>query len=214
MKRVLDIILSLVGLLVALPFSIPIMLILRFTDKGEIFYVQQRVGKGGKLFGIIKFSSMVKNSPNIGAGLLTIKDDPRIFPFGRFLRKTKFNEIPQLINILKGEMSIVGPRPQVPSHFDFFPEHVKKEIVKITPGLTGIGSIVFRNEETMLHNNGKTYDEYYRNDIAPYKGELELWYIKNMSLLLDLVLIFLTAWVIFFPDSRLYEKVLKDLPQR
>ncbi|MBU1752403.1 sugar transferase [bacterium] len=214
MKRVLDIILSLVGLLVALPFSIPIMLILRFTDKGEIFYVQQRVGKGGKLFGIIKFSSMVKNSPNIGAGLLTIKDDPRIFPFGRFLRKTKFNEIPQLINILKGEMSIVGPRPQVPTHFDFFPEHVKKEIVKITTGLTGIGSIVFRDEETMLHNNGKTYDEYYRNDIAPYKGELELWYIKNMSLWLDLVLIFLTAWVIFFPDSRLYEKVLKNLPQR
>ena len=214
MKRVLDIILSLVGLLVALPFSIPIMLILRFTDKGEIFYVQQRVGKGGKLFGIIKFSSMVKNSPNIGAGLLTIKDDPRIFPFGRFLRKTKFNEIPQLINILKGEMSIVGPRPQVPSHFDFFPEHVKKEIVKITPGLTGIGSIVFRDEETMLHNNGKSYDEYYRDDIAPYKGELELWYIKNMSLWLDLMLILLTAWVVFFPESRLYEKVLKDLPQR
>ncbi|MFH1963157.1 MAG: sugar transferase [bacterium] len=214
MKRALDIILSLFGLLLVLPISIPIMLILRFTDEGEIFYIQQRVGKGGKLFGILKFSTMVKNSPNMGAGLLTVENDPRIFPFGRFLRKTKLNEIPQLINILKGEMSIVGPRPQVPTHFDFFPEHVKKEIVKITTGLTGIGSIVFRDEETMLHNNGKTYDEYYRNDIAPYKGELELWYIKNMSLWLDLVLIFLTAWVIFFPDSRLYEKVLKNLPQR
>ncbi|MBU0700703.1 sugar transferase [bacterium] len=214
MKRALDIILSLFGLLLVLPISIPIMLILRFTDEGEIFYIQQRVGKGGKLFGILKFSTMVKNSPNMGAGLLTVENYPRIFPFGRFLRKTKLNEIPQLINILKGEMSIVGPRPQVPTHFDFFPEHVKKEIVKITTGLTGIGSIVFRDEETMLHNNGKTYDEYYRNDIAPYKGELELWYIKNMSLRLDLVLIFLTAWVIFFPDSRLYEKVLKDLPQR
>ncbi|MFH1897225.1 MAG: sugar transferase [Candidatus Desantisbacteria bacterium] len=214
MKRTIDIILSLIGLLLFLPFSIPIMLILRFTDEGEIFYIQQRVGRGGKLFGMLKFSSMVKNSPNMGAGLLTVENDPRIFPFGRFLRKTKANEIPQLINILKGEMSIVGPRPQVPAHFDFFPEHVKKELIKITPGLTGIGSIVFRDEETMLHNNGKSYDEYYRDDIAPYKGELELWYIKNMSLWLDLMLILLTAWVVFFPESRLYEKVLKDLPQR
>lgn len=198
MKRTIDIILSLIGLLLFLPFSIPIMLILRFTDEGEIFYIQQRVGRGGKLFGMLKFSSMVKNSPNMGAGLLTVENDPRIFPFGRFLRKTKLNEIPQLINILKGEMSIVGPRPQVPAHFDFFPEHVKKEIIKIQPGLTGIGSIVFRDEETMLHNNGKSYDEYYRDDIAPYKGELELWYIKNMSLWLDLMLILLTAWVVFF----------------
>jgi len=213
MKRALDIILSLFGLLLVLPISIPIMLILRFTAQGEIFYIQQRVGKGGKLFKILKFSTMVKNSPNIGAGLLTVENDPRIFPFGRFLRKTKLNEIPQLINILKGEMSIVGPRPQVEAHFNFFPEHVKKEITKIKPGLTGIGSIVFRNEEAILHSNGKSYDEYYRNDIAPYKGELELWYIKNMSLRLDLLLILLTAWVIFSPNSMLYKKVLRDLPQ-
>jgi lipopolysaccharide/colanic/teichoic acid biosynthesis glycosyltransferase len=212
-KRVLDIILSLAGLLLLLPVSIPIMLILKLTGQGEIFYIQQRVGKGAKLFGMIKFSSMVKNSPNIGAGLLTVENDPRIFPFGRFLRKTKVNELPQLINVLKGDMSIVGPRPQVMAHFDFFPEHVKGELIKINPGLTGIGSIVFRDEESILHSNGKSYDEYYKNEIVPYKGELELWYSKNMSLWLDIVLIFLTAWVIFFPHSKLYNKILKGLPK-
>ena len=214
MKRVLDIILSLIGLLVFLPISIPIMLILKLSDEGEIFYIQQRAGKGGKLFGIIKFSSMVKNSPNIGAGLLTVENDPRILPFGRFLRKTKLNELPQLINVLKGDMSIVGPRPQVPTHFDFFPEHVKRELIKMEPGLTGIGSIVFRDEESILHSNGKSYDEYYRNEITPYKGKLELWYSRNMSLWLDSILIFLTVWVILFPNSKLYKKILKDLPEK
>ncbi|MDI6780738.1 MAG: sugar transferase [bacterium] len=213
MKRVFDIIAALVGMLLFLPLSIPIMLILRFTNEGEVFYIQQRVGKGYKLFGILKFASMIKNSPNIGAGLLTVENDPRIFPFGRFLRKTKLNELPQLINVLKGDMSIVGPRPQVPAHFEFFPEHVKRELIKIKPGLTGIGSIVFRDEETILHNSGKSYNEYYENDIAPYKGEIELWYIKNMSLWLDIVLIFLTVWVVFFPKSILYEKILKGLPE-
>lgn len=213
-KRLLDITLSLIGLLLFLPFGIPIILILKFTGEGEVFYTQQRIGKGGKPFGVFKFATMLKDSPNIGSGLFTEENDPRIFRFGKFLRKTKLNEVPQLINVLKGDMSIVGPRPQVPAHFDVFPEHVKEELVKVTPGLTGVGSIVFCHEETMLHNSGKSYKEYYKNDIVPYKGELELWYIKNSSLWLDITLIFLTAWVVFFPNSRLYEKILKGLPER
>jgi lipopolysaccharide/colanic/teichoic acid biosynthesis glycosyltransferase len=122
--------------------------------------------------------------------------------------------VPQLINVLKGEMSIVGPRPQVLAHFDVFPEYVKKELIKVKPGLTSIGSIVFRDEETILHNSGKSYEECYKNDIAPYKGELELWYIKNRSLRLDLLLIFLTMWVVIFPNSKIYKKVLKGLPEK
>jgi lipopolysaccharide/colanic/teichoic acid biosynthesis glycosyltransferase len=213
-KRLFDIILSLIGLLLFLPFGLIIAIILKFTGEGEVFYIQPRVGRGGKLFGVLKFATMPKNSPNMGAGLFTLKDDPRVFRFGKFLRKTKLNEVPQLINVLKGEMSIVGPRPQVPAHFDVFPEHVKKELIKVRPGITGIGSIVFRNEETILHNSGKSYEECYKNDIAPYKGELELWYIKNSSLRLDCLLIFLTIWVVFFPNSKIYKKVLKGLSEK
>ncbi|MDH4262409.1 MAG: sugar transferase [Spirochaetia bacterium] len=212
MKRLLDLILSIMAFTLILPLMIPVMLILRFTGEGEVFYLQQRVGKSGKNFGLMKFATMVKNSPNVGGGLLTQKNDPRILPFGKFLRKTKINELPQLINIIKGEMSIVGPRPQAVKHFEVFPEHVKKEIITLTPGLTGIGSIVFRDEETILHESGRPYDDFYNNVIAPYKGELEIWYKKNQSMILDLKLIFLTAWIILSPKSSLYKKILKNLP--
>ena len=152
------------------------MLILRFTGEGEVFYRQLRVGKGGKLFGLLKFATMLKDSPNIGSGLHTLKGDPRVLPFGRFLRKTKLNELPQLINILKGDMSVIGPRPQAPAHFDAFPEHIRPELVKVRPGLSGIGSIVFRDEETLLSRPGIDHEHFYKEVIAPYKGELELWF--------------------------------------
>jgi len=213
MKRLIDLTLSLIAFLLISPLMIPVMILLRFTGEGEVFYRQDRVGKDGRIFGLLKFATMLKNSPAIGAGLLTEKGDPRILPLGRFLRKTKINELPQLINIIKGDMSIVGPRPQALKHFEIYPERVKKEIITLTPGLTGIGSIVFRDEETMLHNSGRPYEDFYNNVIAPYKGELEIWYKNHQSILLDFKLIFLTAWVIFFPESSLYKSMLKNLPE-
>lgn len=214
MQRIFDIIFSIFGLTLSLPFFIPIMIILKLTGEHEIFYLQNRVGKGGNLFKIIKFASMMKNSVNCGAGLFTLKDDPRVFAFGRFLRKTKLNEIPQLINVLLGDMSFVGPRPQVPAHFELYSEHVKKEIVNVQPGLTGIGSIIFRNEEDLLSHQNSSYDEYYKNIIVPYKGDIELWYIKNNnSLQLYFLIIFITIWVVFFSKSKVYLKLFKDLPQ-
>jgi len=213
-KRLLDITLSLIGLLFFLPFGIPIALILKITGERDIFYIQPRVGKEGRLFGVFKFATMLRNSPDIGGGLFTAEDDPRVFPFGKFLRKTKLNEVPQLLNVLKGDMSLVGPRPQVPAHFDPFPEHVKKELVKIKPGLTGVGSIIFRDEETILHNSGKSYEECYKEDIAPYKGDLELWYIRNQSFLLDLKIILMTVWVVLFPDSKIYQKFFPEISKK
>jgi lipopolysaccharide/colanic/teichoic acid biosynthesis glycosyltransferase len=190
-----------------------IILILRITGEGEIFYRQQRIGLGGKLFGVFKFATMAKNSENIGTGLITVKGDPRVFPVGRFLRKTKINEFPQIVNILIGDMSVVGPRPQVPLHFGVFPEKVKQKIVDVRPGLTGIGSIVFRDEESILEKNkALSYDECYSQLIAPYKGELELWYIRKRSFLTYVSLITLTAWVVVFPNSKIYLKIYKDLP--
>ena len=212
MSRLLDIVLAGFALIVLAPLLLAVALVLRLTGEGEVFYRQQRVGRGGQPFGLLKFATMLKDSPNIGPGLLTLKDDPRVLPVGRWLRKTKLNELPQLINIVKGDMSVIGPRPQAPKHFDVFPEHVKRELIKVRPGLSGIGSIVFRDEESMLSRPGIDPGHVYRDVIAPYKGELELWFIRNQRISMNLLLIFLTVWVIVFPDSTLYRRVLRDLP--
>lgn len=214
MQRIFDIILSIVIILILSPVLIIIIVALSVTGEREVFYVQQRVGKGGSLFGAFKFATMVKNSSKMGTGLITTKDDPRVLPIGKILRKTKINEFPQLFNILIGDMSFVGPRPQVQKHFDVFPDHVKTEIIKIRPGLTGIGSIVFRDEESILERNRHlSYDECYSTLIAPYKGELELWYIKNRNILTYFLLIGITAWVVIFPNSKIYETIFPGLPK-
>ena len=133
---------------------------------------------------------------------------------GGFLRKTKINELPQIINVLLGTMSVVGPRPQMKVDYDVYPEHVKKIIYNSKPGITGIGSIVFRDEEKEITEATLPPKEHYAKYIAPYKGELEIWYQKNKSLYTDFMLIFLTAWVIIFSESQLVYKVFSDLPIR
>jgi len=212
-KRCIDIVVSLLGLLVFLPFGLVIVVILKLSGEGEVFFRQPRVGKGGRTFGLLKFATMLKDSPNMGTGLLTVQDDPRVLPFGRFLRKAKLNEVPQLLNILAGDMSVIGPRPQAVPHFMLFPEHVRTEITKVRPGLSGIGSIVFRDEERLLNSNSGSVTETYASEISLYKGELEVWYVKNQTLWVDFLLFVLTAWVIVFPGSRIVDRVFKDLPK-
>ena len=214
MQRFFDILFSSLALIVLSPILIPIAIILRFTGEGEVFYKQKRVGQGGKEFDLIKFATMLKDSPNLHTGTITVKNDPRVLPVGRFLRKTKINELPQLINILKGDMSIIGPRPQDKRCFIAFPKKAQEEIIKVKPGLSGIGSIVFRDEEVTLDNCNLEYDDCYDYHIAPYKGELEIWYNKNNSLYVYFMLIFLTIWVVIFPNSQLYTKVFKNLPKK
>lgn len=213
-KRIIDFVLSFLVILVLLPFWIPICIVLLLTGEHEVFYCQERIGYKNKPFYIWKHATMVKNSPNIGNGLYTTRNDPRVLPAGRILRKTKINELPQIINILKGDMSIVGPRPLVAETFEPYPDHVKKSIYNVKPGLTGIGSIVFRNEERLLSETKLPPKEFYKNHISPYKGELELWYQRNLSFYTDFMLIFLTAWVIIFPESKLPFRLFKDLPQK
>ena len=212
MTRLLDIILSFIALLLFLPFGIVVVLILRLTGEGEIFYIQDRVGRNGKHFGLLKFATMLKNSPTIGTGDVTIKNDPRVLPIGRFLRKTKINEIPQLINILKGDMSIIGPRPQTSKNFDFFPDEEKEIIMSMRPGLSGVGSIVFRDEETIVANSGKSVEKCYHELIGPYKAKLEIWYSKHQNIGTYLLLIMITVWVIIFPKSEIYRKIWTSLP--
>lgn len=214
MKRVFDILSSGILILVISPLLIPIMILLRLTGEGKVFYIQQRVGKGGQPFGLIKFATMLENSPNLPGGDVTMGNDPRVLPMGRILRKTKINELPQLINIFIGDISVVGPRPLTPKTFSYYPKQVKEELKDLKPGLTGIGSIVFRDEESILANSDKPHLQCYEEDIAPYKGDLEVWYKYNQSFFLDIQLIFLTIWVIIFPNSRVYESLYSDLPRR
>jgi len=193
------------------PLLIPIALLLRLTGEGEIFFLQDRVGKGGKLFKLFKFATMLKNSPSIGTGTVTLKNDPRILPMGHFLRKTKINELPQLLNILNGDMSIIGPRPQTQRCFDAFPSKSQTAIVQVRPGLSGIGSIIFRDEENMMHGHEDPAD-FYDNAIMPYKGALEEWYVANQGLSSYIQLIALTVWVVLFPQSKAVWQLLPSLP--
>lgn len=212
-KRLLDIIVSLITIIILVPIFIPIIIILKFSAEGEVFYTQDRYGINNSKFKILKFATMLKNSMNMGSGSITLRNDSRVTKIGKFLRMTKINELPQLINILKGDISLVGPRPLVENDFNAYSKQIQDNIYNIKPGLTGIGSIIFRDEEFMISSaNEKNPHEFYRTTIAPYKGEIEMWYQKNCSLLLDFQLIFMTAWVILFPKSKLYEKWFKDLP--
>lgn len=211
MQRFLDILLSGLALLVLSPLLVPIMIVLRLSGEGEVFYLQNRVGRGGKLFGVYKFATMLKNSPSIGTGTVTVKNDPRVLPLGRLLRKTKINELPQLFNILIGDMSLVGPRTQTQRCFDAFPEASQARIVQVRPGLSGIGSIVFRDEEDMMHASGEP-ERFYDEVIMPYKGRLEEWFVVNHGLWAYLMCILVTIWVVFFPRSPLVWRVFPTLP--
>lgn len=213
-KRFMDILLSGFAILVLSPLLVPVMIVLKCTGEHDIFYGQERIGYRNRRFNILKFATMLRNSPNMAGGLHTTHGDPRVLPFGRFLRKTKINELPQLFNIFLGDMSIVGPRPLVDKTFDPYPGEVKAKIYSVKPGLTGIGSVVFRDEETILSQSPLPPDECYAKVIAPYKGALEMWYLEHIGFWTDWKLIFLTAWVILFPKSRLVERMFRDLPKR
>ena len=212
-KRSFDILMSLIAILCLSWLLIPIILILLCTGEHEVFYRQQRVGRGGKLFGVLKFATMLKNSEKIGTGLVTTRNDPRVLPFGKFLRKTKLNELPQLFNIVGGSMSVVGPRPMVQPDYDAYSDEAKQCYNDITPGLSGIGSIVFRDEEYYI-SQAKDPMVFLRSVIQPFKGDLEVWYHQNRNLWVDFLIIFLTAWVVLFPKSELVYKTFPTLPRK
>jgi lipopolysaccharide/colanic/teichoic acid biosynthesis glycosyltransferase len=213
MTRFFDILFAGLALIFLAPLLIPIMVILRFTGENKVFYLQERIGQHGKPFGIWKFATMLENSPSMKNAYITTHDDPRVLPFGKFLRKSKINELPQLVNILKGDISLVGPRPQVKAHLDLYPANKLNDILSIKPGLTGIASLFFRDEESMISNSDMEPKEFYKEYIAPYKAELELWYKENQNLYTYFMLIALTAWSIFFSESKLYQSVFRDLPE-
>ena len=211
MTRFFDIMFSGIAIIILLPIMSPIMIGLKLTGEHDIFYGQTRIGKGRKEFKLLKFATMLRDSPNMQGGLYTSKNDPRMLPMGRFLRKTKINELPQLINIFIGQMSVIGYRPTVKEHFEGYPEECKVILEKARPGLSGIGSIVFRNEEEILQNF-EDKKSFHQKIIAPYKADLEVWYVQHKSLLLYFRLIFMTVGAVLHPNSKKWRTAFKDLP--
>jgi lipopolysaccharide/colanic/teichoic acid biosynthesis glycosyltransferase len=213
-KRFFDIIFSLLALVLLSPVLIPIIIALLLTGEHEVFFRQDRVGYQNKIFKILKFATMLKNSPNMGHGDVTVRNDPRITVVGRILRQSKLNELPQLLNILTGEMSFVGPRPLMKAGYDRYSPELKEKVYRVKPGLTGIGSIVFRDEELIITHSALPPHECYAREILPFKGALEIWYQQHRNFFTDLSILFLTGWYIAFPKSNLVHKIFPTLPDR
>ncbi len=209
--RMLDVLLSGAALIALSPLLALIALVLRFTGEHEVLYRQRRIGLGGREFELVKFATMLKDSPNLGAGLLTLKDDPRVLPFGRLLRETKLNELPQLVNVLTGDMSLIGPRPLAPVHFAMYTSELRTLLSAVRPGLSGLGSIVFRSEDEIVAR-AQDRQAFYANVVVRYKGQVEAWAIAHRSVRMYLLLILLTLWATMFPASQLYRRLLPGLP--
>jgi lipopolysaccharide/colanic/teichoic acid biosynthesis glycosyltransferase len=191
---------------------VPIMIGLKLSGEHYIFYGQMRIGWHGKDFKLLKFATMLKDSPNLPGGLYTSINDSRMLPMGKFLRKTKINELPQLLNIFVGQMSIVGYRPTVREHYNSYSDEAKQKIYNTKPGLTGIGSIVFRNEEELLQKF-EDKKSFHQKIIMPYKAMLECWYVDNNNLINYFKIIFLTMIVVFKSNTNIWKKAFLNLPQ-
>lgn len=214
MTRIFDIIFSGVALVILSPLLVPLFVILRLTGEGEVFYRQLRVGFRGERFNIFKFATMLRDSPNIGAGTLTMINDPRVLPVGAFLRKTKINELPQLLNIFIGDMSFVGPRPLVPEGEKNYTKDQARIIRSVRPGVTGIGSLILRDEESYYAHRSDAR-EFYIHVISPYKASLEIWYINHSSVPLNILILVSTGLAVIVPswDVARFFKSLPDMPK-
>ena len=188
-KRLIDLAGSIIGMFILFPIFMMIPLFIKLDSKGPVFYTQERVGKNGKIFKIYKFRTMIHNAEKIGPQISKIEDH-RITGPGKFLRRYKLDEIPQLINVIKGEMSLVGPRPEVPEYINYFLKDYQ-EVLKVKPGMTDYASIEFKNENEML-NGIENIEEKYFNEILPVKIEYYKKYVREKSIVKDLGLIFKT----------------------
>ena len=183
-KRSIDIVVSAAGLLLLAPVYAVLALAVKLTSPGPVFFRQDRLGLHGRRFRIWKFRSMVRDADRLG-GRLTVGGDVRITPFGRFLRRYKLDELPQLINVLRGEMTMVGPRPEVPEYADMFPQSYRR-ILQAKPGITHSATLFFRNEERLL---GRVEDPrtFYVERVMPYKMMLYVEEMQRQNVLRDVL---------------------------
>lgn len=210
-KRTADIVASAVLILATSPILVACAIVLKLTGEGEVLYLQERVGLDRRIFHVYKLVTMSRGSERHGT--ITAKNDPRVLPVGRVLRKAKLNELPQLFNVLFGHISLVGPRPLTQENFAMYPTGVQDLIYADNrPGVTGIGSVFFRAEDEFTAASDKPVEQSYIEDVMPVKGALELWYRTNKSFAVDLKLLLLTVWVVVVPRTRLHLKAFSSLP--
>ena len=194
-KRLLDIILATVGSICLLPLAILCASLARIQSPGPIIYKAKRVGRGGQIFEMYKFRTMVAHAESLGAGL-TIYGDSRITKIGRFLRWTKWDELPQFLNVIKGDMSVIGPRPEAPEYVEYYTER-QKQALAVRPGITGPAQIANRDEEKKLMDKVDP-EQYYITELMPKKLEMDLEYIEKQNVFTDLLWLVKTPFVIVF----------------
>ncbi|MBD3183557.1 sugar transferase [Candidatus Poribacteria bacterium] len=198
LKRIFDISISLVALALLAPFFFVCAVIIKLTSRGPIFYRGRRVGKDGKIFLMHKFRSMVVDADKMGTDL-TPQGDPRVTKFGKFLRKTKIDELPQIIDVIKGDMSLVGPRPESPMYAQHYDER-QKRVLDVCPGIVGPTQIICRHEDLILKDK-EDPDKYYIRELMPKKVEIDLNYIDNRSFWLDIQILLKSFFVVVMVKS-------------
>ena len=206
-KRCFDIFFSATASVLFLPFFLLGSLLAKLQSTGPVFYKAKRVGRGGVIFEMYKFRTMVINADKLGGGL-TVHRDPRVTPIGRFLRITKLDELPNLINVLKGEMSVIGPRPEAPNYVEYYTE-AQKQVLQVKPGITGPSQIANRNEEQKLKEQDDP-EHYYITELMPKKLELDLHYVRTYRFISDIGWLFKTFWVIAFPPKEIAKSNASD----
>ncbi|MGB7630566.1 MAG: sugar transferase [Candidatus Deferrimicrobium sp.] len=190
MKRMFDLFFSSLGLLLFFPLFLVISVAIRLDSPGPVFFRQVRVGRYGRPFRIFKFRTMDAGAET-GGRKITVGDDPRVTRAGRFLRRLKLDELPQLFNVVKGEMSLVGPRPEVPRYVEFYPEEIRRQVLSVRPGITDIASIKYRDESTLLAGAADP-EGMYVNVVLPEKLKHYVRYVSERTLWLDFRIVLLT----------------------
>ena len=210
LKRGADIIFSILGILISAPLLLISIFLIFTSGETSPLYISYRIGKDGVLFRMFKLRTMSRT--RLSKSPLTAYNDNRINFFGRFLRFSKIDELPQFFNILNGDLSFVGPRPMLPEVYIFYSDKTRKKLNKIRPGVTGIGSIVFRNESDLFKKVKGSHESFYKDNIAPAKAELELWYTKNRSFVIDFKILVFTMVALFYGKVKSLKRHFKNLP--
>jgi lipopolysaccharide/colanic/teichoic acid biosynthesis glycosyltransferase len=194
-KRIFDCGVAALGLILLLPLMAVIALLIKLDSPGSVFFAHERVGRHGRKFKVLKFRTMVQDAPKLG-GAITARHDPRITRIGRLLRTTKLDELPQLWNVLKGEMSLVGPRPEVERYVQLWEPALREQVLSVRPGITGLTQIRYRHEERLLAQQPDP-EKYYREVLLPIKLASDAEYVRRRSLLFDLSLLLRTVIALF-----------------
>lgn len=198
-KRAFDLLFTTIGIVLLSPFFLLGSLLAKLQSKGPVFYKAERVGRGEVIFEMYKFRTMVVNADALGGSLTTYRDQ-RITPIGRFLRWTKLDELPNLINVIKGEMSLIGPRPEAPDYVKYYTQ-TQKQVLHVKPGMTGPSQLANRDEEAKLKGQPDA-EHYYITELMPKKLALDLHYIATQSIAADVGWLLKTFWVVIFAPHR------------